>query len=204
VVPSVAASATPQFSDVPETYWAYPFINELSKRNMTTGFQDGTFRPDQPVTRAEYATLISKVLPNAQRQPIPFSDVPAGFWGAPAIDEAVKAGFLKGYPNETFQPRQQITKLQVLLSLVNGFKLAEPANPNASLQPFNDRDQIPAWARSAMAAATQSGVVVNYPNVGQLGPDRQVTRGEVAAMLYQALTTTGQVQPIQSNYIVRP
>jgi hypothetical protein len=204
VVPSASSEAAVNFSDLPTTYWAYPFIAELSKRGMITGFQDGSFRPEQPVTRAEYATLISKVLPSAQQAQIPFSDVPPEFWGAPAIDEAVKTGFLRGYPDATFQPRQPITKLQVLLSLANGFQLAKPADVDAPLQGFDDRQQIPVWAKPAIAAATQSGVVVDYPNVSQLNPNQPVTRGEVAAMLYQALTTTGQVQPLQSNYIVRP
>lgn len=204
VVPGVSPEAAIRFPDLPNSYWAYPFVAELTRRGIISGFQDGTFRPDQPVTRAEYAALIGGVLPAAQQAQIPFNDVPAGFWGTQAIDQAVKSGFLKGYPDATFEPTQPISKMQVLLSLANGFQLAKPANPGAVVQAFDDRAQIPEWATPAVAAAAESGVVVNYPNVSQLNPNQPATRGEVAAMLYQALTTTGQLSPIPSNYIARP
>jgi hypothetical protein len=204
VVPSASPGATVAFPDLSPQYWAYPFIAELARRGMISGFEDGTFRPDQPVTRAQYASLISEVLPEAQQNPLAFADVPVGFWGKPAIDEAVKTGFLKGYPDTTFQPDQPISRMQVLLSLANGFQLPRPADPNAPLQVFQDREQIAEWARPAVAAATQSNVVVSYPNVNQLNPNQPATRADVAAMLYQALTTTGQLPPIQSNYIARP
>jgi hypothetical protein len=200
----VSPQAAVSFPDVPADYWASPFITELSKRGIISGFDDGTFQPEQPLTRAQYAALIGRVLLNENQNPIDFTDIPTDFWGAPAVDEAVKAGFLKGYPDATFQPNQPISKLQVLLSLTNGFRLPQSANPDAALQEFQDREQIPEWAKPAVAAATESGVVVNYPNRDQLTPNQSTTRAEVAAMLYQALTATGQLQPIQSNYIVRP
>lgn len=206
--PIAVPSASPQpeigFPDVPTGYWALPFITELSRRGVITGFSDGSFQPDQPLTRTQYAALLEKVLLDANQNQIAFSDVPANFWGAQAVDEAVKAGFLKGYPNETFQPDQPISKMQVLLSLANGFRLPQSANPDPTLQVFQDREQIPDWAKPAVAAAAESGVVVNYPNRDQFNPNQPATRAEVAAMLYQALTATGQLQPIQSNYIVRP
>lgn len=203
VVPSASPAAV-AFPDVPSDYWAYPFIAGLSQRGMISGFSGGEFRPDQPVTRTEYAALIEKILPDAQQATIGFNDVPPGFWGTQAIDQSVKAGFLKGYPDATFQPEQPISRMQVLLSLVNGFQLPKPADPDAAIQRFQDRDQIPDWAKPAVGAATQSGVVVNHPNLDQFNPNQPATRAEVAAMLYQALTTTGQVQPVQSDYIVRP
>jgi hypothetical protein len=202
-VPSVAANAV-TFPDVPNTYWAYPFIAELGKRGMIAGVGDGTFKPDEQINRAQYAALLSEVLSGTQLGQVPFNDVPAGFWGTQAIDEAVQSGFLKGYPDTSFKPGQPISKMQVLLSLANGFQLAKPADPNAALQVFEDRDQIPDWAKLAIAAATQAGAVVNYPNVSQFKPDQPTTRAEVAAMLYQALEATGQLPPIQSNYIVQP
>lgn len=204
VVPPVSPQAAVGFPDVPAGYWALPFITELSRRGVISGFEDGTFRPDQPLTRAQYAALLERVLQGANQNQIAFNDIPAGFWGAQAVDEAVKGGFLKGYPDATFQPNQPISKMQVLLSLANGFQLPQSANPDAALQLFQDREQIPEWAKPAIAAATESGVVVNYPNRDQFNPNQPATRAEVAAMLYQALTATGQLQPIQSTYIVRP
>jgi hypothetical protein len=163
---------------------------------------DGSFKPDQPVTRAQYATLLSEVLKGPRQSEISFSDVQASSWAAQPIEAAVRAGFLEGYPDQTFQPADLITKMEVILSLVNGLQLSKPQDPEAALQAFSDRDQVPEWARPALGAAAQADVVVNYPDVDRLRPDQPATRAEVAALLYQALQTTGQVPPLESPYIV--
>lgn len=200
-VPQVGAAAV-TFSDVPESHWAYPFINALNQRGMLGGVGDGSFQPDQPVTRAQYATLLSEVLKGPRQSEINFSDVQASSWAAQPIEAAVRAGFLEGYPDQTFQPADLITKMEVILSLVNGLQLSKPQDPEAALQAFSDRDQVPEWARPALGAAAQADVVVNYPDVDRLRPDQPATRAEVAALLYQALQTTGQVPPLESPYIV--
>ncbi len=204
VVPSVAANAAPTFTDVPNDYWAYPFIAELSKRGIITGVANGKFEPDQPLNRAQYAALVSNVLPDNQQNQINFSDVSSDYWGSRAIDDSVQSGFIKGYLDNTFQPDQPISRMQVLLSLVNGFGFAKSANPDPALAVFQDQEQIPTWARPAIGTATQSGLVVSYPDTKVFNPQQPATRAEVAAMLYQALTASGKLEPIQSNYIVRP
>lgn len=194
------------FPDVPEDYWAYPFIADLTRRGVISGLEDGTFAPEQPVTRAQFATLIQKVLPAEQRQqPIAFSDVGADYWASGAIDTAVEAGFLRGFPDGTFQPDQPVSHTQVLASLANGLELAPPAIPATDIvSVFADANQIPEWAVPIVATATTEGLVVNHPNPDQLQPNQPATRAEVAATIYQALETTGQVEPIQSRFIVQP
>ncbi|MBF2000183.1 MAG: S-layer homology domain-containing protein [Synechococcales cyanobacterium M58_A2018_015] len=206
VVPPASPDAAVTFPDVPETYWAYPFIADLTRRGIIDGFPDGSFQPEQPVNRAQFAALLKGVLPEEARrqQAIAFNDVSPEFWGSPAIDAAVKADFLRGFPDNTFQPEQPISRMQVLLALTNGFRLPLAADPAAALQDVQDRDQIPAWAQPAIAAAKNAGLMVNHPTVEQFRPNQAATRAEVAAMLYQALSTTGQLPPIESQYIVRP
>ncbi|GAB4378389.1 MAG: hypothetical protein Kow00121_30100 [Elainellaceae cyanobacterium] len=204
VAPPPTAAAI-EFSDLSQDYWAYPFIINLSQRGIIRGLDDGTFRPDQPVTRAEFAAMLNQILPDTRSQaPIAFSDVPSGYWATPAIDAAVQTGFLRGYPEGDFQPEQPVTKVQVLASLVNGMGLAEVADPGTAVQRFADTEQIPDWAVPVTGTATQSGLVVNYPNPEQLNPNQPATRAEVATMIYQALEATDQVEPIQSQYIVQP
>ncbi|MBD1850950.1 S-layer homology domain-containing protein [Leptolyngbya sp. FACHB-711] len=201
-VSPVAAS----FPDVPSGYWAAPFITALAQRGDISGFEDGTFRPDQPVTRAEFATLIQNTFDQQanQQASLAFKDIPVGFWAANAIDSSVKTGFLKGFPEGTFQPALPIPRIQALAALTSGLKLTAPANPDSTLQLFRDRDQVPSWGVEAAAAATQSGLVVNHPSPDILNPNQPATRAEVAAFLYQALVSAGQVAPISSNYTVQP
>jgi hypothetical protein len=204
VAPPPTGEAT-EFSDVPSDFWAYPFITELSRRGIITGFDDGTFQPDTPISRAQYAALLENILPPDQRaEAIDFPDVPEDFWARTAIDDAVQAGFLSGYPEGNFAPDDQISKQQALVSLANGTQLPEVSNPEESVTIYEDSDQISDWAVPVIASATESGVVVNHPEPSVLAPAEPVTRAEIAALIYQALESANQVEPIQSEFIVRP
>lgn len=196
-------SSTVSYSDVPSDYWAYPFIAALTQRGIVTGFEDGTFRPDQPLSRAEYAAQVQQIFEQSREEAIAFKDVPSDFWARSAIDTAVRVGFLRGYPGGVFEPTQQIPRYQVLLSLVNGFRLQPPADPNEAVQTYQDGNQLPEYSIPAIAAATDNGIVVNYPDVNILKPNQPATRAEVAAMVYQSLVATGDAEPIESPYVVK-
>jgi S-layer homology domain len=198
-------AAVTNFPDVPPDYWARPFVDSLMKQGITVGSPDGSFRPDQPVTRAEYAALVQKAFEQQEVQgSMPFTDVAADFWGVGAIDNAVKKGFIKGYPNGSFEPNKPITRLEVLLSLVNGLGLPRPDNPEEVITLFQDSDQIPAWAVPAASTAADSNIVVNYPARDRLNPNQPTTRAEVAALIHQALVASGKAESVQSDYIVKP
>jgi hypothetical protein len=198
-------AAVTNFPDVPPDYWARPFVDSLMKQGITVGSPDGSFRPDQPVTRAEYAALVQKAFDQQEVQgSMPFTDVAADFWGAGAIDNAVKKGFIKGYPNGSFEPNKPITRLEVLLSLVNGLGLPRPDKPEEVITLFQDSDQIPVWAVPAASTAADSNIVVNYPARDRLNPNQPTTRAEVAALIHQALVASGKTESVQSDYIVKP
>jgi hypothetical protein len=194
------------FSDVPSNYWAAPFIAALVERDVINGFPDGTFRPNSPVTRAEFASMVDAAFEQQQpeRETQQFGDIPEGFWATEEIDQAYRTGFMQGYPGEVFRPTQQIPKVQTLVSLAQGLGIEQPANPQTTLQTFEDADQIPNWATEQVAAATEAGLVVNYPETQALQPNRDTTRAEVAAIIYQAMTEAGLVEPIESEYVVQP
>ncbi|MUL36368.1 DUF1565 domain-containing protein [Gloeocapsopsis dulcis] len=189
------------FSDV-QGLWAQPYIAALASREIIAGFPDGTFKPNEPVTRAQFAAIVSKAFaPTPQRQAQEFNDVNRNFWGYQAIQTAYRGGFVAGYPGGAFQPQQQIPRVQALVSLANGLNLRAD-NPNV-LVAYADASQIPSYATDAVAAATQRQLVVNYPSPNQLNPNRPATRAEVAAFVYQALVNSGRAQEIASPYLVR-
>jgi hypothetical protein len=186
---SVDTSA-PTFTDI-QGHWAANFILGLANQNLIRGFEDGTFRPDASINRAQYAAIIAKAFdPPAKREAITFADVPANFWAKAAIDQAYRGGFISGFPDGTFQPNQNVLRLHTLLSLVSG--LALPAADPAVLNVFTDRDSIPQNARNSVATATQQRLVVSYPDVRQMNPMRDATRAEVSAIIYQALVRAGK------------
>ncbi|NDJ18763.1 S-layer homology domain-containing protein [Myxacorys almedinensis] len=204
IVMTAPAFAQATFPDVASNYWAAQFIQELASRNIIEGFPDGSFRPNEAVTRAQFAALIRKAFPNAQnvRTPINFSDVPTNFWASQAIQDAYTSGFLAGYPGGTFRPNENIPRAQVLVSLANGLNYTSAGSADAVLQAYTDAASIPGFARNSIAAATERRIVVNYPDVRFLSPNQTATRADVAAFIYQALVSSGQVAAIQSPYIV--
>ena len=201
--PAPAIAQTTSFPDVPQNYWAANFIRALVARDIIAGFPDGTFKPDAPVTRAQFAAMLGKAFQNAQvRSSINFVDVPSNYWAYSAIQEAYQTGFLAGYPGRVFRPDQNIPREQVLVSLANGLNYTAGNNTNSILGYYSDAEGISDFARSPIAAATQQKIVVNYPILENLNPNRNTTRAEVAAFIYQALVSQGQAQVISSQYIV--
>lgn len=201
--PVFAQSAT--FTDVQSNYWASPFIAELVRRNIIAGFPDATFKPEQPVTRAQFAAMVSKAFQKAAaRGATQFTDVPANYWASTAIQDAYTKGFLAGYPGNRFEPNQNIPREQVLVSLANGlnYSMAGATTPTDPLQYYSDANAISGYAREPIAAATERQVVVNYPNIKFLSPTQSATRADVAAFIYQALVSSGQATAVSSPYIV--
>ena len=145
---------TPAFSDVPADYWAHDYIQGLAKSNVISGFGDGTFRPNEPVTRAQFAAILRQAFlqsqpPTAQA----FRDVPAGYWATGAIASARSAGFLSGYPDNTFKPNDRILRVQALVSLANGLKY--PAGNPQDLSSYQDADTVPAYARPNVSSTAR-------------------------------------------------
>ncbi|MGH1392787.1 MAG: S-layer homology domain-containing protein [Trichormus sp.] len=206
IAPFVVAApsfAQTTFSDVSSNYWAAQFIRELSQRGVIAGFPDGSFRPEEPVTRAQFAAMVNKAFSKApQRQPIGFVDVPSNYWAYNAIQQVYTIGFLSGYPGNNFRPNENIPRQQVLVALANGLEYAPSGNVESTLQYFNDANNIAGYARSPIAAATEKQIVVNYPNLRFLSPTSTATRAQVAAFIYQALVSSNQASAINSPYIV--
>jgi len=199
--PTVVYGET-RFNDV-QGSWAQPCIEQLAQRRLVNGYPDGSFKPNAPVTRAEFAAMLGKAFPDAAevRTGGKFADVPTNYWASDAIRKAYSRGFLAGYPGGLFQPTQNIPRVQALVSLASGLKYV-PDQP--SLETLNgafaDVAGIPEYSRSAIAAATEKQLVVNYPDVRTLNPNKLASRADVAAFLCQATGTAGLVP---SQYIAK-
>jgi len=183
-------------------HWGAAFIQGMVAKSIISGFPDGTFKPDDSLTRAQYAAILAKAFNRSYiREATNFRDVASTFWAKEAIAKANRMGFLAGFPDGTFRPNDKLTRVQALVGLVNGLGLVG-GNLN-NLGYYGDRAQIPSYATDEIATATEKQIVVNYPNLTQLNPMREITRSEVAALVYQALVSQGQASAINSSYIVK-
>lgn len=111
-------NSTSKFTDVVEGAWHTPYIKYLTNVNIINGYEDGTFRPDAPITRAELATVASRFFDLEQGSVNVFSDVSDSHWAKPYIDSAVIKGWILGYEDGTFKPDQAIKRSETV-TIVN-------------------------------------------------------------------------------------
>jgi Leucine-rich repeat (LRR) protein len=106
------------YSDVSATRWSSPYIEAAGARGYVTGYPDGTFKPANPMTRAELATLLVRVarqLGNPELNPaLTFSDVKSGAWYYNDVLTAARLGLVTGYANGTFRPDNTVTRAEAV------------------------------------------------------------------------------------------
>ncbi|HEY9692665.1 MAG TPA: S-layer homology domain-containing protein [Oculatellaceae cyanobacterium] len=211
VVPFIisAPATAADFSDI-DNHWARPFIEALADRNIISGYENGTFKPDQAVTRAEFAALVQAAFPdNKETRPqgYTFKDVSTKHWAYSKIQKAYKTGFMSGVTTTNFAPDTKIPRVQALVTLTSGLNIDPQGSTTTILRAYKDAADIPQYARNKIAAATEQQMVVNYPVIDRLRPNQTTTRGEVAAFLYQTMVNEGEVPALDistnvNRYIV--
>ena len=190
-------------SDVAPDYWAYPYIVSLYERGLLPDLPEGQLNPDQEMTRAEFAALLNSsfVKNEPVERSLNFSDVTPDFWAVAAIDQVVDAGYMSGFPDDTFKPNELVPRYQVLVTLATGLDLAAPGDVDGLLNQFNGSNDLPNWSKAKVAATIDRNVIVNHPEPQDLAPQRPATRAEIIVMIHQALLAQGEVEPIESPYV---
>jgi len=195
-LPALAAG----FNDVQPDYWAYGPIQSLAQQNIITGYLDNTFRPDNPVSRAEFATMIIKTI-NRENCPVTstfnFRDLSPSFWAYNNIQRAYSLGLISGFPGNLFKPNDYILKVEVIsiLSKATQSGLLSDTEAREILNKYYDAARIPEWAIMSIAKAAKSNLIVNYPQPNFLMPQKRASRAEVAAMLNNLRLASGLTQP---------
>ncbi|MBD1936807.1 S-layer homology domain-containing protein [Microcoleus sp. FACHB-68] len=193
-LPVMASVDSDIFRDVPKAFWARPFVNSIAQRGIVAGFVDNTYRPTKPVTRAEFAAIVSKTFKAKSTRPAAkFTDVPSNHWAASKIEQATRSGFLSAEP-PLLKPYQPMTRVDVLVSLANGLGLKPKSDPAKILKVYQDADKIPKNARAKVAAATEMGLVFRNPNAKLLNPTQNASRADIADVIYKALVIDGQAE----------
>ena len=125
-----ADNAKPDFKDADG--WYNAAINDVVKAGYMKGYPDGSFKPDQPITRAEFAVILSHVLKDTTA-PSPFKDT-AGHWAKDAIDKAYAQGIIKGYGDNSFRPDALVSRAEAVAMANRTFRLQKTVVEN----PFTD------------------------------------------------------------------
>lgn len=182
-----------QFGDVPVSHWAYGAIQNLAQQQIVNGFPDNTFKPELPVTREQFAVVLTTALklPTDQRAPETFSDVPRSHWAFLYVD-ATKA-FIPTPSNPKgsfdFNGDKPITREQVAVSLALALDLKD--NPNAGrgfLQStFKDYKNISPAYQQQVALAVYNKVMSGNPD-GTFRGKGPLTRAELCALINKVLS----------------
>lgn len=174
-------SGTINLTDI-KGHWAENNILELVKAGSINGYEDGTFKPENRITRAEFVSIVVKFLKlNEQGSSNKFADA-ANHWAKNAIATAAAQGIITGYTDTTFGPDDFITREQMAVIMVRAAHL-DTAAGNTS---FSDNAAISDWAQAAVATLTSKGFMNGYED-GTLKPQGLTTRAEASTLILRAL-----------------
>lgn len=183
-------------SDI-DNHWASAQLNKWLEKGLIKGYEDGTIKPDNPITRAEFITIINHLFGFTEQMTVSFTDVKNTDWFAGEIAKANKAGYISGYPDQTFRPKAMVTREDASVLLSKAFRLTKASN-NAPFD-FSDAGKIKSYAKQAVETLISHGYVNGYPD-HTLKPDRAVTRAEAIAMMNQI---SGEVFNAAGTYILQ-
>lgn len=167
-----------------DSHWGIGAMRDWVDRGLMTGYPDGSLRPDEPVTRAQFARLINNVFHFGSKADPGFADVPAAAWYYPDVAAAAGAGIIDGFPDGSFKPSDYVRRQDAANMLAVAFKLeaSEEELAEAPLAGFKDGDEVHDYAENAFVKLVADGTMNGFPD-GTLKPLMPVTRAEAVALL---------------------
>lgn len=192
---SLAEKTSDHFFDTTD-HWAQSHIKKWLDLGMIRGYLDGSFKPDNPISRAEFITLVNRVIGTIEVGNFSYDDIFSNDWFYDDIGKAMLLGYISGYDNNTFKPNQNITRQEVSIILA---KLLSFNNSPQSLSInsiFNDFQSIAPWAVESVNFVTASGYMNGYPD-STFKPANYITRAEAITVLSRL---TGQVYNVPGTF----
>ncbi len=170
---------------------------ETKEEPYVSGYGDRTFRPENALTRAEMAAILSRIVTGETitLEHAPYPDVPLEHWAAKAIGKVQRLNLMVGYPDGHFQPTRQITRAEMAAVAVN-LRKWERTNTNKLVFP----DTLEHWANETIHAVKQAGLMTGYPD-GRFRPNRDLTRGEAVVVFNKLLGRTLKNKPIDPTFV---
>ncbi|MGE5370636.1 MAG: S-layer homology domain-containing protein [Solirubrobacterales bacterium] len=198
--PAMAASG---YKDVKASNPVMPYITYLQARHVLSGYADGSFRPNQTISRAEMAVVLINAA-SVQAKPSPknsFKDVDKKHWAYAAIETAYRNGFMRGYPDGTFRPGAKVTRAEAAAMLLN---LSGEATVALAV-PAQIKDVgYNHWAKTPIAVACETGMMRPISET-VFGPDWAVTRAQAAQGVAVMMTTAPRLmrKPLAAELVVK-
>lgn len=173
--------ASVSFSDI-DSHWSKEWVENAYDLGFVSGYKDGTFKPDNPVTRAEFSTMLNKALKIEITGKYNFSDIGGNDWFYDEVQKSVAAGFFSGYENNTFRPNNPITRQEVAKVVSGAITTGNIDGEGATL--LKDYSSVQEWAKESVNAVYNKGYILGYLDKTYL-PSRSLTRGEAAKIIFE-------------------
>lgn len=167
-----------QFTDV-EEHWAAEYIEKAVDYEFVNGYSDGTFRPDDPITRAEFTKMVNSVLKNDLTADIDFEDVSEDDWFCEDVRKGVAACFISGYSTSSFGPGNKITRQEAAVMLS---RVVPASGEEVTIKVFGDYEDVASWAETAFRKMVGKGYI-GGSTTGNLNPVSNLTRAQAAKLL---------------------
>lgn len=181
------------FSDVPSDFWAANSISTVTKANLMKGYSDGTFRPNQPMTREEVAALFNNITDDGTAAFLSskFKDITSDRWSALAIESVARKNIISGYGDETYKPEKYMSRQEFAVVADNyihylGYTTEDPTALDSIA--YGDQKFVASWAQDAVRELAYLGFT-NYAPGTLFNPEKYVTRAEAAEIAYRMTQT---------------
>ncbi|RGX00272.1 IdeS/Mac family cysteine endopeptidase [Paraclostridium sordellii] len=191
----IYAYANPNLKDI-SGHWAKKEINQFISSGYVNGYEDGTFRPDNSITRAEFVKLVNKYFGFNNKEDIKFSDINTNDWYYKDICIASKSGYINGYEDKTFKPNKTITREEVskiLITIKN-----KQDNVYDKLNKYADKNKVSNWAKPYVEGAIEQGYLKG-DDLGLLNPTNNITRAESVTILSRVSKEKPEIKPEIKN-----
>lgn len=188
---------TPAFAypDVSNSHWAYKQIELLTEQGVIVGYPDGTFQPDENVTRAEFASMAIKALGQEHAivaQPVNFTDIDPSYWAYDAIQKSLYFDLISCPPGgQAFRPEDSVSRAESITVAVNALTTQQISSEKAREvlgKKFADLNQVPEYFIIPAGKAEILNMLITAPSASKrIDAERAATRAEVAAILYEMM-----------------
>ncbi|MFD0959100.1 immunoglobulin-like domain-containing protein [Paenibacillus chungangensis] len=167
-------------------HWAHASIAQAVKEGIVSGYPDGTFKPNTPITRAEFTIMLIRALKlEGEGSAGRFTDESSiGQWAQSAIAIAVERDIISGLPDGSFRPNEPISRVQMAVMLAK--VLGTAGNSHAVSIVFADGEAIPAWAADAVRTVADHEVM-NGRSDNEFAPNEHATRAEAITVILRML-----------------
>ena len=192
-VPAVAAK-TGSFSDVPSGKWYTQAVAYCAQKGYVSGYEDGSFRPNNKLTRAEMAVIMNKMLGLTGTSKNNFKDVASGKWYTEAVLHCVKAGIMTGYSATVFGTTDTLTREQGAVIMAKAFQV----NKISGRTGFSDDASISKWAVESVKAMSAKGLITGMGD-NQFAPKTPLTRAQMCQIIYAAQGKSGNEEHGENN-----